>query len=61
MGVAPNSEVNQKQRAIQLECRNRTLDIRDRLLDGVRPERTRRNRIVGRESEERDRNQRAET
>lgn len=38
LGVAPNSEVNQKQRSIQLECRNRSLDIRDRLLAGVRPE-----------------------
>ncbi len=38
VGIASNSEVNQKQRAIQLECRNRSLDIRDRLLAGVRPE-----------------------
>ncbi len=38
VGVAPISEINQKQRAIQLECRARTLDIRDRLLGGVRPE-----------------------
>ena len=38
VGVAPNSEVNQKQRAIQLECRNRTLDIRERLLDGIGPD-----------------------
>jgi len=38
VGIASNSEVNQKQRSIQLECRNRSLDIRDRLLAGVRPE-----------------------
>jgi hypothetical protein len=38
VGVAPNSEVNEKQRAIQLECRRRTLDIRDRLLAGVQAE-----------------------
>jgi hypothetical protein len=38
VGVAPISEINEKQRAIQLECRGRTLDIRDRLLGGVRPE-----------------------
>jgi hypothetical protein len=38
VGVAPNSEVNEKQRAIQLECRHRTLEIRERLLGTVRPE-----------------------
>jgi hypothetical protein len=38
VGVAPNNEVNDKQRAIQLECRRRSLDIRDRLLASVRPE-----------------------
>ena len=38
VGVASNSEVNQKQRAIQLECRHRTLEIRERLLGAVRPE-----------------------
>lgn len=38
VGVAPNSEVNQKQRAIQLECRHRTLEIRERLLGALRPE-----------------------
>lgn len=38
VGVAPTREVNEKQRAIQLECRARTLEIRDRLLAGVRPE-----------------------
>lgn len=38
IGVAPNKEVNEKQRAIQLECRRRSLDIRDRLLAGVRPD-----------------------
>ena len=38
VGIASISEVNEKQRAIQLECRNRSLDIRDRLLAGVRPE-----------------------
>jgi len=38
VGVASNSEVNQKQRAIQLECRHRTLEIREHLLGAVRPE-----------------------
>ena len=38
VGVASNTEVNEKQRAIQLECRLRSLEIRDRLLAGVRPE-----------------------
>jgi hypothetical protein len=38
LGIAPIGEVNQKQRAIQLECRRRSLDIRDRLLAAVRPE-----------------------
>jgi hypothetical protein len=38
VGVAPISEVNDKQRAIQLECRRRSLEIRDRLLAGVRPD-----------------------
>jgi hypothetical protein len=38
VGVAANTEVNEKQRAIQLECRLRSLEIRDRLLAGVRPE-----------------------
>ena len=38
VGVASNREVNEKQRAIQLECRLRSLEIRDRLLAGVRPE-----------------------
>jgi hypothetical protein len=38
VGVASNTEVNEKQRAIQLECRGRSLEIRDRLLAGVRPE-----------------------
>ena len=38
VGVASNSEVNQKQRAIQLECRHRTLDLRERLLSEVRPD-----------------------
>jgi hypothetical protein len=38
VGVASNKEVNEKQRAIQLECRLRSLEIRGRLLAGVRPE-----------------------
>lgn len=38
VGVASNTEVNEKQRAIQLQCRLRSLEIRDRLLAGVRPE-----------------------
>ncbi len=38
VGVASNTEVNEKQRAVQLECRRRSLEIRDRLLAGVRPE-----------------------
>jgi hypothetical protein len=38
VGVAANSEVNQRQRAIQLGCRHRTLDIREHLLGAVRPE-----------------------
>jgi hypothetical protein len=38
VGVASNTEVNEKQRAIQLECRLRSLEIRDRLLAGVQPE-----------------------
>jgi hypothetical protein len=38
VGVASNTEVNEKQRAIQLQCRHRSLDIRDRVLAGVRPE-----------------------
>jgi hypothetical protein len=38
IGMASNQDVNDKQRAIQLECRRRSLDIRDRLLSGVRPE-----------------------
>lgn len=38
VGVASNTEVNDKQRAIQLECRRRSLEIRDRLLAGVGPE-----------------------
>ncbi|HEU4935491.1 MAG TPA: hypothetical protein VFT39_03490 [Vicinamibacterales bacterium] len=38
IGVAPVKDINEKQRAIQLECRRRSLDIRDRLLAGVRPE-----------------------
>jgi hypothetical protein len=38
VGVASNSEVNHKQRAIQLECRHRTLEIREHLLGAVRPE-----------------------
>lgn len=38
VGIASNKEVNEKQRAIQLECRRRSLEIRDRLLAGVRPE-----------------------
>ncbi len=38
VGVAPIKAINEKQRAIQLECRRRSLDLRDRLLAGVRPE-----------------------
>ena len=38
VGVAPAKDINEKQRAIQLECRRRSLDIRDRLLNGVSPE-----------------------
>lgn len=38
IGVASNKEVNERQSAIQLECRRRSLDIRDRLLAGVRPD-----------------------
>ena len=38
VGVASDTEVNEKQRAVQLECRRRSLEIRDRLLAGVRPE-----------------------
>lgn len=38
VGKTANSEVNQRQRAIQLECRHRTLDIREHLLDALRPE-----------------------
>jgi hypothetical protein len=38
VGVASNTEVNDKQRAIQLQCRHRSLDIRDRVLAGMRPE-----------------------
>jgi hypothetical protein len=38
IGVAPVKDINEKQRAIQLDCRRRSLDIRDRLLAGVRPE-----------------------
>ena len=38
IGVAPINQVNERQRAIQLECRRRSLDIRDRLLAGVRPD-----------------------
>jgi hypothetical protein len=38
VGVASNTEVNEKQRAIQLQCRHRSLDIRDRVLAGIRPE-----------------------
>jgi hypothetical protein len=38
VGVAPVKDINEKQRAIQLECRRRSLDIRDRLLNGVSPE-----------------------
>ena len=38
IGVASNKDVSDTQRAIQLECRRRSLDIRDRLLSGVRPE-----------------------
>jgi hypothetical protein len=38
VGVAATVDVNRKQRAIQLECRNRTLEIRGRLLEGVRPD-----------------------
>ena len=38
IGVAAVKDINEKQRAIQLECRRRSLDIRDRLLAGVRPE-----------------------
>jgi hypothetical protein len=38
VGVTPVKDINEKQRAIQLECRRRSLDIRDRLLDGVSPE-----------------------
>ena len=38
VGIASNTEVNEKQRAIQLECRRRSLEIRDRLLVGVRPD-----------------------
>jgi len=38
VGIARISDINEKQRAIQLGCRGRTLDIRDRLLGGVRPE-----------------------
>ena len=38
VGVASNTEVNDKQRAIQLQCRHRSLDIRERLLAGVQPE-----------------------
>ena len=38
IGVAPVKDINEKQRAIQLECRRRSLDIRDRLLAKVRPE-----------------------
>jgi len=38
LGVAPVKDINEKQQAIQLECRRRSLDIRDRLLAKVRPE-----------------------
>jgi hypothetical protein len=38
VGVASNREVNEKQRAVQLECRRRSLEIRDRLLAGVGPD-----------------------
>jgi len=38
VGAVPIGEVNQKQRAVQLECRRRSLDIRDRLLAGVGPD-----------------------
>ena len=38
VGVAPVKEISDKQRAIQLECRRRSLDIRDRLLERVPPE-----------------------
>ena len=38
IGVAPVKDINEKQQAIQLECRRRSLEIRDRLLSGVRPE-----------------------
>ncbi|MFL6279319.1 MAG: hypothetical protein ACJ731_04355, partial [Vicinamibacterales bacterium] len=37
LGVAPIKDVNEKQRAIQLGCRRRSLDLRDRLLAGVGP------------------------
>lgn len=38
LGVAPVKDINEKQRAMQLDCRRRSLEIRDRLLAGVRPE-----------------------
>ena len=38
LGVAPIKDINEKQRAMQLDCRRRSLEIRDRLLAGVRPE-----------------------
>lgn len=38
LGVAPVTDINDKTRQIQLTCRQKTLDARDRLLAGVRPE-----------------------
>ena len=38
VGKAPIKDVNEKQRSVQLGCRRRSLDIRDRLLAGVGPE-----------------------
>jgi hypothetical protein len=38
LGIAPVKDINEKQRAIQLDCRRRSLDLRDRLLAGVGPE-----------------------
>ena len=38
IGVAPVKDINEKQQAIQLACRRRSLEIRDRLLAAIRPE-----------------------
>jgi hypothetical protein len=38
VGVAPVKDINEQQRVIQLACRRRSLDLRDRLLAGVEPE-----------------------